>query len=163
LDKVFPDINVNYAADYDFELRIAAEFPIYITKEVVANFNLHTGSESFRARLHGMWPAWHYLIENIRTNKALDETLKKEVVQILKKRIIGKIFRTGLKSIMMEDYFECAEAAKILNYELGAVMRSRILVTSSKIVNKYSVLKILLRQLIVVGSFYRKKTGAYKF
>lgn len=163
LKDVYPDIRTDYAADYDFELRIASRFPIYICKDVVARFNLHTGSESFRAKLSGMWPAWYYLIENIKNNQTLDYSVKRKVAELLKKRLIGKIFRAGIKSLITKEYKQCEDAARILSREYNCYLKSQLLICSSYLVRKIGALNFLLKNFVLIGAWYRRKTGQYKF
>jgi glycosyltransferase involved in cell wall biosynthesis len=163
LKDVYPDINVGHAADYDFELRIAAKFPIYISKKVVARFVLHSGSESFKANLYGMWPAWRYLIKNIEGNQSLDQQTRNEVAAIFRKRITGRIFRCGLKSIVQKNYDQTLQAAKILEEELDQNMKARALKIGASASKRVRPSVFLLKGFILAGRMYRRRTGQYKF
>ncbi|MGZ4881143.1 MAG: glycosyltransferase family 2 protein [Halobacteriota archaeon] len=124
------DLETGGACDQDFELRIAARYPIVLTKQPWALFSVHTESQSARIattmtekRFFGM----KKLIANISTDDTVPLEVRATVVQKLRRRCERLTYAEGLKAVWCADYEYAQQMAHTLEVHFNDKGKARII------------------------------------
>ena len=163
LTKVYLDPVVGPGGDYDFELRLAAEFPIVISKTPCAIFYLHRDSISYQSHLNACWPGHLKIIENINGIESLPSEIKKQASDLISKRLLKRIFRAGIKAIIRNDFIEASYAAQILKEKFDSKVRFLVLNVLVKKPYLYGMFKLPFNLLVICIRYFKRITGRYKF
>jgi hypothetical protein len=109
------DSETGAPADLDYELRIAARWPIVISTKPGAIFVTHTGSVSAAARLENVWPAWQKIDANVQR----EESIPRESRLRAHDRIMHNFQQRylalgGLSYVVNKDWEQAEHASRIL-------------------------------------------------
>jgi glycosyltransferase involved in cell wall biosynthesis len=116
LDEVgFLDETVGNPWDWDLELRIAARFPIVVSREPGALFSIHAQSISSYERVDDIFPAWAKVLEKLRKNEDIPPPLRSRAAQLLHHRIRERLYRGALRNIVHGEWSEAEKAIAVLN------------------------------------------------
>jgi cellulose synthase/poly-beta-1,6-N-acetylglucosamine synthase-like glycosyltransferase len=109
------DLELGAPADLDYELRIAARWPIAISTEPGAIFVVHNESISGTLPLETIWPAYQRIALNVRQQEMLSPQQRLEAYeQILRFFRQRALRRGGLGYIVNQRWNEAEYAATIL-------------------------------------------------
>jgi len=116
LHKVgFLDEETNEPADLDFELRIAARWPIVISREPGAILVLHRDSVTSSVRLDSLWPAWQKIIRNLMEDENISLDVRAHARDSLLRFFRRHYFALGgLAFVVNKDWRQAEQAAAIL-------------------------------------------------
>jgi hypothetical protein len=118
-----PDEETGAPFDLDYELRIAARFPIVVSNEPGAIFVEHAESFSSSPKLCTTWPGWLKMIENQTEDERVSAGAREHAKTVLTRRLVNRLFMThGLGAILRRDWKDSRESARILRscYKLWA-------------------------------------------
>jgi glycosyltransferase involved in cell wall biosynthesis len=102
-------------ADLDYELRIAARWPVVISREPGAIFVSHRGSVSATTRLESAWPAWQKIDANVQQEEAIPPELRLRAhQQILRNFQQRYLALGGLSYVINKDWEGAEHASRIL-------------------------------------------------
>jgi len=102
-------------ADLDYELRIAARWPIVISREPGAIFVAHSASVSAATRLENAWPAWQKINTNIQQEESIPrESRLRAHEQILRNFQQRFLALGGLSYVVNKDWKQAEHASRIL-------------------------------------------------
>ncbi len=109
------DEEVGLASDLDFEMRIAARFPIVISSKPGAIFMVHPESTSVKGALEYIWPGNLKMIRNLTQDETIPLDVREHVGGVLCRRLQKSLVtRGGLKSVALKRWDDAANAADIL-------------------------------------------------
>ncbi|MCL5886998.1 MAG: glycosyltransferase family 2 protein [Actinobacteria bacterium] len=123
------DADVGPPADYDFELRIAARFPIVITNKPcgiwVARPSSHTATSM---GFDFFWPGWLKMIRNLTEDERIPFELRIRVECVLREELSRILFRIGVESIKRKNFGETYSTAGVLRSYFRLRWRALLLV-----------------------------------
>jgi glycosyl transferase family 2 len=109
------DLEAGAPADLDYELRIAARWPIVISTEPGAIFVTHSGSVSATARLENVWPAWQKIDANVQREESIPhESRLRAHEQIMRNFQQRYLALGGLSYVINKDWEQAEHACRIL-------------------------------------------------
>lgn len=170
LDKVGGlDEETGAPLDLDYELRLAARFPIVVSREPGAIFVGHPGSHSSTAGLDSMWPGWLKIIRNLVEDEQIPEGVRRYAAQVLTDSVKTGLFLNGLRSVTRgnwEDAYKSAEVLRNHNYSKGRALMLQVSATACRNVPlAYNVFRLVppLRKLLlrIKNRRLQKEYGAY--
>ncbi len=103
--------------DVDFLLRIAARFPVVISKKPSAVFVSHEHSYSANSGLKLLWPSWPKMIANLKNDDQIPLETKAVAEVLLQNRLQKLLFNTSLMYVVREQFSEALAAAKLFYEE----------------------------------------------
>ena len=122
LDEVgYLDEWVGNPSDWDLELRIAARFPIVVSREPGAVFSIHSQSTSSSEKVDDIFPAWGRLLQKLSKNEDIPPGPRSRAAQLLHDRIRERLYRGALRDIARGEWSEVEKALAVLNdhFDLG--------------------------------------------
>lgn len=135
-------------SDFDYELRIAARWPIAISREPGAIWISHDGSISSAARIETAWIAW----QKVAVNIAAQQTIPLEV-RLQAQRQLHHNFRKrflaldGLAYVIKQDWAQAEHAARILREGYDKRSKAWLLQLTSRAAQRFPFLLGLLKAL----------------
>jgi len=118
--------------DLDFELRIAARFPLVISLEPGAIFLGHRGSLSSTSGLDGFWPGWLKMIRNLVEDEQIPEGVRRYAAQVLTDWVKKGLFLNGLRSVVRGNWADAYESAEVLRNHYHLKGRALMLQVSAR-------------------------------
>lgn len=114
--------------DLDFELRIAARWPIAVSKEPGAVLVSHAGSNINRENLESLWPGWQKMIRNLMKDERIPYDIR-----LYAQESMLRFFRRhyiplgGLSFVVNKDWRGAELAAAILRDHYQLRLSARLL------------------------------------
>jgi hypothetical protein len=116
IDTIGPlDPNLK-AIDVDYLLRIAAQFPITLSKKPCAVFVQHSASYSASHGLKVIWPTWQLLIDKVHANPNLPKPIQLKAAQILTQDLKVRLLRNILRALEKSQFDEARQMISLLTY-----------------------------------------------
>ena len=112
------DIDVGWALDYDFMLRIAIRFPIVISKEPCAIFIYHQSSYSAKADFDHFWPGWKKLSQNICADERLPLDIRNHAADLLSGHFKMVLLYTAIQSMSQGNCEDVVRISEVLRQYL---------------------------------------------
>jgi glycosyltransferase involved in cell wall biosynthesis len=129
MDKVGGlDEETGAPSDLDYELRIAARWPIVISKEPGALLVSHSNARTNMEPLEALWPAWQKMIRNLSEDKRIPYDVRSYA-----KESMLRFFRShyiplgGMSFVVNKDWRHVELAATILREHYHQRFRPRLL------------------------------------
>ncbi len=111
------DAEVGGPADLDYELRVAARFPVVISFKACAAYVKHPGSSSVREDT-SVIAGYLKISKTLRQEPSLDQTARARVDLLLARQIDAKLLEICVKSIVHGDEQVACDAARMLQTRL---------------------------------------------
>lgn len=150
------DLEAGAPSDFDYELRVAAKWPIVISTEPGAIFVTHAGSVSSAARVETSWLAWQKVAANIMAQETIPAALRlqaqRQFFHKFRKRYLAL---GGLNYVIREDWAQAEQAARILRDGYHHKFRAFLLQLTSRAAQRSSSLLGLLKALNSARKFLR--------
>lgn len=128
------DEAVGGPSDIDFEMRIAAHFPIVVSTLPCAILVLHSSSFSASRQLDLTWPSLSKVIVNITRDEGIPIEIRRYAEEVLTRYIIGRLFVIhGLGSIAVGRPQEARRAAQVLREHFRCQGRAVLLHAMAKL------------------------------
>ena len=108
------DEEVVVGSDADFEYRIAAHFPFFISSETGAVHQINPEGAFSLIKIQEFWSGYLKIIKNLTENKKIPSTIRLEIRGILTQELKKNIFYLTLRYILRKDYEESLSGVKIL-------------------------------------------------
>lgn len=142
------DLETGAPSDFDYELRIAARWPIAISREPGAIWISHEDSISSTARVEPAWIAWQKVAANIMAQEALPANLRvqaqRQLLSNFRKRFLAL---DGLAYVIKQDWTQAEHAARILRDGYHQRSKALLLQFTSRAVQRFPFLLGLLTAL----------------
>jgi glycosyltransferase involved in cell wall biosynthesis len=114
--------------DLDYELRIAARFPIVVSHEPGAIFVSYDANPGSCPRLNTTWPGWLKMIRNLSEDPRIPLEARTHAREVLTKRLKKRLFSThGISAILREHWQDSYGTAEILRSRYGLRMTAAFL------------------------------------
>lgn len=110
--KFDPDVVV--PCDLDFELRMAALFPICISREPGAILYVHDSCESVISGLIGSLLWWHKVIDNILTDDRIPDVARRYAARALTRRAAPTLRNYALWAVLRKHWQEARRTSESL-------------------------------------------------
>ena len=142
------DLETGAPSDFDYELRVAASYPIAISREPGAIWVSHEGSISAAPHLETAWPAWQKILANLMQQESITGA-----VRLRARRQLLRNFRNrhlalgGLAYVVQEDWDQTELAARILRNGYDKQLRASLLQITSRAAQRSTLLLGLLKVL----------------
>jgi glycosyltransferase involved in cell wall biosynthesis len=107
------DEEVGMASDLDFELRLAAHFPVFISQEYGAIFFNYNGN-GVKYGLEFIWPGWLKMIRNLTDDKSLDLDVRTYAERILRERLEKRLFELSISYLSRGCFADAKKVAALL-------------------------------------------------
>ena len=108
------DLDVGLALDLDFELRIAARFPIVVSRKPCAIFLSHPLSFCVLADFLSIWwPVWLKIISNLTDDKQIPLDVRTRAEYIFTEKLKRMLFWNGISYIKQKDFESAYKAIEI--------------------------------------------------
>jgi glycosyltransferase involved in cell wall biosynthesis len=108
--------------DLDWELRIAARFPFFVSRKPCGVFMCHSTSSGMLAGSSSIWPSCLKVIRNLRDDSDITPEIREYAERALTKYFIKMIFELGVRSSIRSDFAD----AKVAEVVLREYYRDRI-------------------------------------
>lgn len=108
------DEAVGGPSDLDFELRIAARYPIVVSTEVGAVFTIHSSSESFLGRFQASWLGWEKMIGNLTEDESIPLSVRSSSEKLLRERLKGLLLWNGFGCVLRKNWKHADDTADAL-------------------------------------------------
>lgn len=115
------------ASDLDFELKIAAQYPIVISRRACAIFTSSPSSATGKFRLNLTWPGWIKMMDNVNNLPSLSSSMKEKANFILSERLCERLFISGLKGVLTGIPEDAIKASEILEKDFNRIFKASIL------------------------------------
>jgi len=121
-------------SDLDFEMRIAAHFPIVVSTLPGAILVLHPSSLSVSRSLDLTWPSWSKMIVNITRDEGIPIEIRRYAEEVLTRTIKRRVFvHHGLGLIARRQPQEARRAAQVLREHFRCHGRAVLLHAMAKL------------------------------
>ena len=128
------DEAVGPPGDLDFEMRIAAHFPIVVSTLPGAIFVIHPSSVSGSRQFDLTWPSWSRLIVNITRDEGIPIEIRLYAKEVLTRNVKRRLFVFhGLGSIAIRRPEEARRAAQVLRAHFRCHGRAVLLHAMAKL------------------------------
>lgn len=151
------DLSVGAPADIDFELRIAARFPIVVSKEPCAIFLMHDSSITGKADLNLIWPGWLKLIRNISKDERIPSDVRLSAEKIMINGLKINLFYIGLFSIQRKNFNETYIITDILRKQYNQKTKAIIIYTAAKLVQHLPMGSDIFNGLVKIRRLFMQK------
>jgi len=111
------DADVGMPADLDLELKVAAHYPIVISKKPCAIFTIHSTSTGGTSDYHYVWPSWLKIMGHIEEDEGLAPDVRARAGRELNEQLLKRLLYLGYKSITVRNFDH--------GYEISAILRER--------------------------------------
>ena len=142
------DLETGAPSDFDYELRIAARWPIAISREPGAIWISHEGSISSLARVETAWIAWQKVAANIVAQETIPDNVRvqaqRQLLRNFRKRFLAL---DGLAYVIKQDWAQAEHAARILRDGYDQRFRAFLLQLTSRAAQRFPFLIGLLKAL----------------
>ncbi len=134
------------AADLDLEARLAARFPLVVSKEPCAIFVYHSASGGIIADSTFIWPSCLKILRNLREDNSISPDILSQVERNLTGYFTKMLFFIGLRSAIRSNHVDAHRAAQVLYKPYRLYTRALILESITRIfehvspVNKLALL-----------------------
>lgn len=108
------DVKVGMPADLDYELKVAAHFPVVISKKPCAIFILHQSSTGTASDYRYFWPSWTNMINNLTSDDRLSADVRLRAGHDLDEMLKKRLLYLGYRSILRKDFQQSREVSVIL-------------------------------------------------
>lgn len=129
-------------ADHDFQLRIAARFPLVISKKPCAIFWEHPNNSCSTVDINWFWPAWLTIIKKLKEDERIPLIIRKRAERELINQLRRYLFSIGF--LLRGDFSNSFMAANILKKELDAKVKASLLTLLTTFCKRYSIIHDLL-------------------
>ena len=140
------DPDVGAAADFDYEMRAAARFPIVISFQPCAAWVSHRASQS-GGETAAIAASYEKILANIEAIAELDKDLKTRTLAGFRRQVRGKLLEISVKAQVRGDAAASQEAARRLRDRYGARFLGAALLIMSALCNRMRVFQRLLQWL----------------
>ncbi len=128
------DEEVGTAFDSDFELRMAARFPIVVSPQPGALFVGHGNSCSQNPAFELTWPGWLKMIRNLVDDERIPSEARLYAARVLTDRLKEILFRDhGLRAVLRKRWVDAEKAAEVLDTELHSRFQALALRVLAKV------------------------------
>lgn len=142
------DLETGAPSDFDYELRIAARWPIAISREPGAIWISHHGSISSAARVETAWIAWQKVAANIAAQETIPPNVRlqarRQLLRNFRKRFLAL---DGLAYVIKQDWVQAEHAARILRDGYHQRSKAWLLQLTSRAAQRFPFLLGLLKAL----------------
>lgn len=122
------DLSIGPSNDLDFELRVAAHYPIVVTTTPGAIFVRHISSVSGSGMVELTWPGYLRMLEKITSDEGIPEQARQEADRLVRNEIRYRLFVThGIASVAFRRWDDACRAAQILKEHFHSSFRALIL------------------------------------
>jgi GT2 family glycosyltransferase len=140
------DLEAGAPADLDYELRIAARWPIVISREAGAIFVLHRGSVSATVRLESVWPAWQRIDRNVQQEESIARELRLQAHQQILRNFQQRFLALGgLSYVINKDWAAAEEAERILRDVYNRRFQALLLRCMARVARSFPLAHSFLR------------------
>jgi hypothetical protein len=99
--------------DFDFVLRLSAQFPFVISKKTCAFFIHHKSSYSSSSGVKLVWPSWSKLVQNIESIESLSFSQKKHAKNLMQLRLRKTLLGIAVREIESKQFTQAKRTLKI--------------------------------------------------
>jgi GT2 family glycosyltransferase len=146
LDEVgYLDPDVGLAADWDFELRVAAKHGIYVCKQLGAVFWRHQNAASWEWSVQDIWPGWLRISNKLMEHRHLGE-VRNKAASAVRSHLQKRLQRIALRAIVCGDSKNFRESSDVLREEFKDIELSRALCLLQRGTNKSVFLRRFSQQ-----------------
>ena len=121
------DTEVGNAFDLDFELRIAAHFPIVVSLQPGAIYVIHATSQGLSGTFEETYAGWLKMIRKITRDEAIPYHARRQAADILNERLKTWLSRAVRGFILRGEWGEVEKAIDILRNYYHLTLRSSLL------------------------------------
>ncbi len=154
---VLIDENVGLFSDLYFELHIAANFPIFISKRLGAIFWEHPSSTYMQKRLYDIWPSGLCMIRKLIEDERIDLSFRNQAKYILAKRLQEQVWLFGIRAILRENDEEFNKSLEILNNHFHSKRKVIFLKSFAKLCDYFPFIRQSARFLNKIRKSYKGK------
>lgn len=142
------DLETGAPSDFDYELRVAASFPIAISREPGAIWVSHEGSISSAPHLETAWPAWQRILANLMQQESIPGAVRSRARrQLLRNFRDRHLALGGLAYVVQEDWVQADLAARILRDGYHQQFAASLLQLTSRAAQRSPLIVGLLKTL----------------
>ena len=113
--------------DLDFSMRIAARYPIVVSKYPAAIFLMNPESFSEVGPFTAFWPGWLKMLRNVAATESLSNDARARLELLMNSDIRRMLFRRAASALSKRDYKFVDQAAQVLQQHYGKSLQSRFL------------------------------------
>jgi glycosyltransferase involved in cell wall biosynthesis len=140
--KIGPlDLSVK-AIDVDYLFRIAARFPIVISKKPCAVFVQHASSYSGSKGVKMYWPGWFQIIANLKKDEHLSNEVKEQAEKKILRDLENALLMNAVRHIEKQNFDEALFAAKLFNQQCSHKIKKFLLNAILKLSQKSRLLHL---------------------
>lgn len=140
------------SSEVDFQLRVAMQVPLVVSRKIGAILVLHSESATRKTELATVWPGWpplRLLTDRLGRDISLPTAVKKQALAILSDRMKRVLVSQGIvRSASKHKWRDAERAADLLVQECRESRVSRIIREAVPIGQKVPGLPVLLRGLV---------------
>lgn len=119
------DPEAGLPSDVDFQIRIASEFPIVVSRQPGALFIDHSSSTSSSTYINTYLNDWLRMINKLKENEKIPMDVRLQGGHKLEKQLIGFLFRT--RAVTGRDFGSAYESVEILRNVFHQRLRANLL------------------------------------
>lgn len=127
------DQDVGPPSDLDFELRVAAHFPLVISRKPCAIWVFHPLSFCASvADFHSFWPGWLKMIRNLTEDRRIPLDVRIRAEYLLTEKLKRRLFWVGVKLIKRKNFEDACKVVEVLRNYYHLKTKALILCTIAK-------------------------------
>ena len=143
------DLNLK-AIDLDYILRIAARFPLIISKKLSAVFVRHSLSYSGNNIFKLIWPGWPIMIAKLEKNKELPCKVRLEAERLLTRQLRNLLLINVIRALGKKRFEEAQASLRLLSGPKIILLFLAVIITICKTVPAAQKLLVLFLQMRLV-------------
>jgi len=147
------DEEVGNPCDLDFELRIAAHFPIVVCLKPVGILVIHSASQSQSGTFEEMYPGWLKMIHKITRDEAIPYHARCQAADMLNERFKTWLSYEVLGLIIRGEWEKVDKAIDILQNSCHLTLRSSLLTILAGTCRSIPPVRVLLKDVRALKRF----------
>ncbi len=144
------------AVDVDYMFRVAAQFPIAISKKGCAVFVQHPSSYSSSHGLKVYWPGWQTMMYKIQQAESIPLEIRNQAVKLLTRDLAQALLMTTARLIEQKQFLEAAQALEILIQQSGCGKKEQFLQSILRLSQKVAVVHLLFSKALILRRFWNR-------
>jgi glycosyltransferase involved in cell wall biosynthesis len=147
------DEEVGNPCDLDFELRIAAHFPIVASLEPVAIIAVHSASQDVSGTFEEKYAGWPRMIRKISMDEAIPYHARRQAAEVLNEYLKTRLSQLVRGFIVRGEWENFDKAIDMLQNHYHLTVRSSLLSVLARICRSIPSIRILLKGLRALRRF----------
>jgi GT2 family glycosyltransferase len=147
------DEKVRDTSDLDFQLRIAAHFPIVVSLKPVAIHVIHSGCQHATGTFEERYGGWPRMIRKISTDETIPYHARRQAADVLNEYLKTYLSRTVLSFIVRGEWENVDKAIDMLQNHYHPTLRCSLLSVLARTCRSIPPVHVLLKGVRAVKRF----------